>query len=411
MAQRTYVFIHQNMPAQFYHLCGHLSDRGEKVVFITRNKQNVMSKVYKGVYNLSREPTDDSHRYLIGTESGVLHGQAVYRYIATLLKKGLKPDIVIGHAGWGETLFVKDILPNTPLLTYFEYFYHRFGQDLNFDPEFKTDTDEQLSVRLRNNLNLLAGEATDWGISPTRWQFGTYPAHIQAKTSVIHEGIDTNALAPSSDAVFVTANGKELRPGQKVVTFVARNLEPTRGFHVFMRAIPEIQRRHPDAEILIIGKDRVGYGKQLPEGDSFKKRLLAEVSINQETVHFTGHQLTGPFRAAMQVSAAHVYLTYPFVLSWSMLEAMSSECLVIGSRTPPVEEVIVDGKNGLLVDFFDSKALADRVSEALAEPERFREIRKTARKTIKDLYDLRTVALPKQVALLDHLMTRSRSRR
>ena len=144
-------------------------------------------------------------------------GQAVYRYIATLLKQGLKPDIVVGHAGWGETLFIKDLLPNTPLLTYFEYFYRQFGQDLNFDPEFKTDTDDQLAIRLKNNLNLLAGEATDWGICPTRWQFGTYPAHIQAKTSVIHEGIDINALAPSSDAVFVTPNGKKLRLGQKVV--------------------------------------------------------------------------------------------------------------------------------------------------------------------------------------------------
>jgi glycosyltransferase involved in cell wall biosynthesis len=230
---------------------------------------------------------------------------------------------------------------------------------------------------------------------------------VQSKMSVIHEGINTAAIAPNADAVFVTASGKTLRAGQKVVTFVARNLEPYRGFHIFMRAIPEIQRRHPDAEILIVGSEGVSYGRKLPEGDSYKKRLLAEVAFNPDTVHFTGSLQTEQFRQIMQVSAAHVYLTYPFVLSWSMLEAMSAGCLVIGSRTAPVEEVIVDGRNGILVDFLDINGLADITCEALARPERFVKIRKAARATVLARYDLETVALPRQIALLDDLIRRS----
>jgi glycosyltransferase involved in cell wall biosynthesis len=222
--------------------------------------------------------------------------------------------------------------------------------------------------------------------------------------SVIHEGIDTKAIAPSKDAEFTTPSGKILRAGSKIVTFVSRNLEPYRGFHIFMRAIPAIQRKHPDAEIIIVGAEGHGYGRVLPKGESYKKRMLAEVTFNPDKVHFTDHLNTGPFRAALAVSAAHVYFTYPFVLSWSMLEAMASECLIIGSKTAPVEEVIVDGKNGVLVDFFDVQGLAKAVCEALAQPEKFRHLRRAARETVLARYDLRTVSLPRQLALLNSLI-------
>jgi glycosyltransferase involved in cell wall biosynthesis len=404
MPQRTYLFIHQNMPAQFMHLCVYLRDRGEKVVFLTRNNTNVLSRVYKGVYELAREPNERTHPYLQSTEGGVLHGQAVYRFIANLLKQGIKPDIVIGHSGWGETLFVKDILPNTPLLTYFEFFYRFFGQDMNFDPEYKSDVDSRLSLRLKNCINLLAGDSTDWGITPTNWQFSTYPEHFRSKMSIIHEGIDTRSACPSKSATFTTASGKALHPGSKVVTFVSRNLEPYRGLHIFMRAIPDIQRRHPDAEILIVGAEGRGYGRKLAEGCSYKRDLLAEVSMNLDKVHFTDTLPSQSFRAALQVSSAHVYLTYPFVLSWSMLEAMAMGCLVIGSRTPPVEEVVIDKQNGLLVDFFDVRGLADLVCEALARPSQFEPMRKAARETIIARYDLETVSLPRQSALLNWMM-------
>jgi glycosyltransferase involved in cell wall biosynthesis len=395
------------MPAQFMHLCLFLRDRGDKVVFLTRNNTNVLSRIYKGVYKLAREPNEKTHPYLQSIEEGVLHGQAVYRFIANLLKQGIKPDIVIGHAGWGETLFVKDILPNTPLLTYFEFFYRFLGQDLNFDPEYKSNTDSQLSLRLKNCINLLAGDSTDWGITPTTWQSSTYPEHFRSKMSVIHEGIDTRSVFPSKTASFTTASGKTLHAGSKVVTFVSRNLEPYRGLHIFMRAIPDIQRRHQDAEILIVGTEGRGYGRKLAEGDSYKQKLLAEVSMNLDRVHFTDTLPSQSFRAALQVSSAHVYLTYPFVLSWSMLDAMAAGCLIIGSKTPPVEEVISDRRNGLLVDFFDVRGLSDLVCEALARPSQFESMRLAARETVIARYDLESVSLPRQIALLNWMMKNS----
>lgn len=266
------------------------------------------------------------------------------------------------------------------------------------------DLDTVLAAPIKNSINHLSADACDWGLTPTQWQFSTYPTSIQSKMSIIHEGVDTRMIGPRSDATFTTASGKELRVGQKIVTFVARNLEPYRGFHIFMRAIPDIQRRHPDAEILIVGSEGTSYGRKLPEGDSYKKRMLAEVSFNPDTVHFTGHLDTARFRAVMHVSAAHVYLTYPFVLSWSMLESMASGCLVIGSKTAPVEEVLIHGRNGLLVDFFDVQGLVDQIDEALAKPERFVDMRRAARETVVARYDLYAHCLPRQLGLIEHLM-------
>ncbi len=404
MKQRTYFFIHQNMPAQFLHLCLYLRDRGHRVVFITRNVPNQIPNITKVIYEPTRAAKSETHPYLKTMEDGILHGQAVFRSIRNLLDKGYRPDMVIGHAGWGETLFVKDALPHVPVLNYWEFFYNALGQDVGYDPEYVSTTDGLLSMRIKNAVALLTSAGCEWGITPTQWQYSTHPPGMQAKMSVIHEGIDTQAIRPNPAATFQTQNGKTLRPGGKVVTFVSRNLEPYRGFHIFMRAIPEIQRRHPDAEIVIVGSDGVSYGQKLPEGETYKKRMLAEVSIDLNRVHFTGHLQTPEFRAVMQVSSAHVYLTYPFVLSWSMLEAMATGCVIIGSRTPPVEEVITDGQNGMLVDFFDRDALVDRVDAALSDPASLEPMRRAARGTIVARYDLQAVCLPRQIGLIEGLM-------
>lgn len=402
--QRSYLFIHQNMPAQFLHLCRSLRDQGEQVVFITRNKSNTLSGVTKVIYEPKRQGDPNVHPYLKHLEEGVLHGQAVFRSIVRLKQRGFQPDIVIGHAGWGEMLFVKDALPKTPMLSYFEFFYNAVGQDVDFDPEYPSNVDSKLSLRIKNSITLLTEASSDWGLTPTQWQLNTHPTSFHPKMSVIHEGIDTDAIKPNPEAFFLTESGKLLKAGQKVVTFVARNLEPTRGFHTFMRAVPEIQRRHPDAEVLIVGSDGVSYGIKLPDGDSYKKRMLAEVSFDPDKVHFTGHLSMPDFRAVLGLSAAHIYLTYPFVLSWSMLEAMATGCLVVGSRTAPVEEVITHGINGLLVDFFDVQGLAAQVSDALARSDGHQSIRQAARQTIVARYDLKSVCLPRQLGLIGNLI-------
>lgn len=400
-AKRNYLFIHQNMPAQFVHVCRYLRDQGHQVVFITRNKHNQLGGVAKVQYELHREPNNGIHHYVKSTEAGVLYGQAVYRSVTELLKQGFKPDLVVGHCGWGETLFVKDALPHTPLINYFEFYYRGRGQDLEFDPEYPTNADAVMSARMRNTVNLLSLEACDRGVTPTFWQLSGYPAEYHHRISVIHEGVDTQAIKPNPASIVTLPDGRVIKPGQKTVTYVARNLEPYRGIHTFMRAIPHIQQQHPDADILVVGAEGVSYGRRLPEGDSYKKRLLEEVSFDASRVHFLGHLPTEPYRAVLQVSAAHIYLTYPFVLSWSMLESMSTGCLVIGSRTAPVQEVIEDGKNGLLVDFHDPVGLAGTVGKVLSEPGSYAGLRRAARETVLARYDLQSVCLPRQIALFN----------
>jgi glycosyltransferase involved in cell wall biosynthesis len=401
---RTYFFIHQSMPGQFLHLARHLRDEGHRIMFITRNKENALHNTGKIVYELHRQ-TAGVHHYLKGTEEGVLQGQAVFRSIKTLQRQGWNPDVVMGHCGWGETLFVKDALPDVPLINYFEFYYASSGQDVNFDPEFPSGMDTRLSVRVKNSINHMSLHGCDWGITPTQWQLSTYPPRHHHRMSVIHEGVDTNVIRPDPNATLRTPGGKELRAGQKIVTFVSRNLEPYRGFHIFMRAIPEIQRRHRDADIVIIGGEGVSYGRHLPEGDSYKKRMLNEVQFDAEKVHFMDTLPTHEFLRAMQVSAVHVYLTYPFVLSWSMLEAMSAGCLLVGSRTAPVEEVLKHEKNGLLVDFFDVQGLADTIARVLETPQAFAHLREAARRTMLAHYDVKSVTLPRQLALIDSFLS------
>jgi glycosyltransferase involved in cell wall biosynthesis len=326
------------------------------------------------------------------TEAAVRRGQGVAKAVMALRQRGFVPDLVCVHQGWGESLYLKDVLPGVPILAYCEFYYHGAGVDVGFDPEFPSELDNRLQVRTRNAIHALSLLDADRGLSPTAWQHSLFPPELRAKIAVIHDGIDTARVAPDAAARFaVGENGPTFRAGDAVITYVARNLEPYRGFHVLMRALPEILRRRPDAHVVIVGGDRVSYGSRPKAGGTWRQVMLEEVGsrLDRARVHFVGNLPYERYLDLLQVSKAHVYLTYPFVLSWSMLEAMAAGCLVIGSATPPVEEVIVDRKDGLLVDFFSPQQLADAVDVALSDGEEARAIRQEARRTIVERYDLR----------------------
>lgn len=346
------------------------------------------------VYKPSRGVTKGIHHYLAGTESAVLNGQATTRAMEALKKQGFVPDVVIGHAGWGETLYVKDVFPDTKLINYFEFFYHAKGADTNFDPEFPNAADDYLRIRTKNIVNLLSLSNCDAGISPTQWQRSLYPAEYKPKISVIHEGVDVDTVVENPGASLTLPDGRVLTKDDHVITYVARNLEPYRGFHVFMRAAQEICKRRKDCHIVIVGGDDVSYGKAAADGKSYREHMLSEVDLDLNRVHFLGRVPYPIYLNILQISSAHVYLTVPFVLSWSMLEAMAASCLVIGSDTAPVKEVIEDGKNGLLVDFFSPMDIANRVDEVLDNPDKFKAMRKAAREFITDNYTVkRSIAL------------------
>ncbi|MCX7273714.1 MAG: glycosyltransferase family 4 protein [Burkholderiales bacterium] len=397
------LFVHQNCPGQFKHLAPRLAAvPGNRVVFITRPGKPRPAGVTTIEYTPARAPGTATHAYLRLMEAGVLNGQAVAREAARLRDQGFRPDVIVAHMGWGEALYLKTVWPGACLLGYFEWYYRTTGSDVDFD--HTPSMDDVSRIGTRNGLHLLNLETADWGLTPTRWQLQQHPTAFRRKLSVIHDGIDTDRLRPDPQARLSLPSGLELKAGDEVVTYVARNLEPYRGFVPFMRAAALVQARRPRAQIVVVGADGTSYGRAPADGQTYRQQMLSELGdrLDPARIHFLGRIDYDRFCRVLQVSAAHVYLTYPFVLSWSMLEAMASGCLVIGSRTPPVQEVIQDSRNGLLVDFFSPKAIAARIDEALDRPRAMASIRAAARQTVLDRYSL-THCLDRQIELISAL--------
>lgn len=390
------------MPGQYKHLARAFGAEGDhRIFFITKHKTAEIPGVTRITYSLSKHPAPGTHRYLVNATQSVIQGQHAWR-VCHMLKQqeGFTPDVIVAHPGWGDALFVKDIFPNTPLLTFCEFYYRARGADVGFADAI--DDDDLARVRIKNTNNILSLEAADWAISPTFWQWSTHPAEFRSKISVLHDGIDTERCAPNPDAFITLAGGQTFRPGDEVVTYVARNFEPYRGFETFMHAAEIILRERPNCHIVAVGADEVSYGKRAPEGTSYRQMMLEKVTLPPDRIHFTGtipyHHLLSLF----QLTAAHIYLTYPFVLSWSMMESMACGAPLVASRTQPVEEVITDGVNGLLADFASPEDVAAKVIQLLTDPTRNAMLRSNARSTIVSRYALDAL-LPLHLQLIRDL--------
>lgn len=398
------LFVHQNCPGQFKHLAPALAAEGHQVVFIGQKDKITPAGVKRLEYAPHRAVTPKIHPYLVGTEAAVLNAQAVARLGFSLRQQGFVPDVMIGNPGWGETLFLKDVWPESPLISFSEFYYNGRGADVGFDPEFDTGPDAILRARIRTSQHLLAIEAADLAYSPTKWQRAQFPRVYQDRIRVIHDGIDIDSIAPNPSARFTLPDGRILTRDDEVLTYVSRNLEPYRGFHSFMRSLPAILERRPEARVVVVGGDDVSYGARPKEGNSWREFLLSEIGELPDRVSFTGRIPYGDYLSLLSVSSVHLYLTYPFVLSWSMLEAMASGAFIVGSTTAPVEEVIEDGQNGWLVDFFDTAAISGRVAEALAARKDMDALRRKARETVVDRFALKS-CLARQRALIDEAVT------
>ena len=402
------LFIHQNFPAQFIHVAHALKREGRHELLAVAHEGNKRERLIPTrTYAFAPKPLRAAP-YVDHYAQRVARGLAVAQLLSGLKREGFSPDLVIGHGGWGETLFVKDVWPKTKIILHAEFYYDAEESDVGFDPEFgpdpKADISVRYRVRTRNAAMLQALMDADQGVAPTRWQASRFPPMLRGKIAVIHEGVDTERARPNPQAwIKLSREGVKLAPGDEVVTFVNRNFEPYRGYHIFMRALPRILKERPKARIVLVGGDSLNYGTPPPKGESWRKIFLDEVraDLDMSRVHFVGKTPHPAYLRVLQVSAAHVYLTYPFVLSWSMLEAMSAGALVIGSATPPVEEVIEYGRNGLLVPFFDKDALAASVIGALEKPKAYAGLRAAARQSILDAYDLKTICLPAWLNLIE----------
>ena len=404
----NYLFIHQNFPGQYRHLIRHLtSEPGNTIYFITQPNDNGMAGVRKITYPRDQRGPINCHAYAVELDRAIHTGATVADFCRSLREQGFQPDLIVGHSGWGETLFVKDIFPDVPLLANFEFYYHAHGVDADFDPEFVSIFNDPSRLRARNGINLLAFQSADWGHSATQWQRSLYPAEMRTRISVLHEGVDTDLVRPSENASFkLPGTDRVLTRRDEVVTYVARNLEPYRGFHIFMRALPQLLRRRKRAQVVIVGDDGVSYGAPAPPRSTFREMMLHELGskLDLKRVHFLGLTDYHAYLNLLQVSSVHVYLTYPFVLSWSFVEAMACGCLILGSATPPVLEVLRDGKNGIAVDFFAHKELAKRIESALDQRGKLQNLRDGARATALEQFDLNGVLLPRWTALFDDLL-------
>jgi glycosyltransferase involved in cell wall biosynthesis len=368
------LFIHQNFPGQFVHLAAALArQKCNKVVALTINRLPVPTGVTLRPYTLLRPPAPETHPLLQEQENKILRAEACAAAAFQLKREGFVPDIIVAHPGWGEALFIKDVFPQARLLIYAEYYYALEGQDVGFDPEIPPLTFEQCCrLRLKNTTNLLSLQIADAAIAPTQWQKSTYPAWAQEKISVIHDGIDLARLKPNPKAQLVLAANAyhgvlNFNTNDEVLSYVSRNLEPVRGFQVFMRTLPAVLRRRPNARAIVVGGDEIGYGHAAPHGLSWKAHLLAEVGgqLDLKRVHFVGKVPYQSYLDLLNISRVHAYWTTPFVLSWSFLEAALSGLPVVASDTPPVQEFAARVGASTL-GFFDSEAYAEALTQALA---------------------------------------------
>jgi glycosyltransferase involved in cell wall biosynthesis len=401
------LFVHQNFPGQYAHLAPTLAERAGVQVWGAGEKPGYVAPGVRYIaYGSPRGAGEQTHRYIRSLEASLRRGQLLANKLVQMRdKEGLRPDVIICHPGWGEGLFLKDVFPDARTLYYWEFYYNATGQDLGFDPALPVSLDDAARVRTLNATQLISLQAADWGVSPTRWQWSRYPDWARQRISVVHEGVDTDRCAPRPGAVFRTPEGREFRKGDPVISYVARNLEPYRGFPSFMQALATIQKERPDLHAVVVGGDEISYGRK-PEGAAnWKEKVLGELQgqLDLSRIHFTGRVPHDALHELFRVTAAHVYLSYPFVLSWSMLEAMACGALIIGSNTPPVAEAITHGENGLLVPFFEPDAIARVVLGALADPAGHAGLAEAGRASVVARYDLRRICLPRQLDMVERL--------
>jgi glycosyltransferase involved in cell wall biosynthesis len=405
------LFIHQNFPGQFKHLAPALVAQGHEVVGFAL--KNAAPSNWNGVrlitYQLARGNSANPHPWLVDLETKIIRAEAVLRAAVKLQQEGFNPDVIIAHPGWGESLFLKNLWPKAKLAIYCEFFYHAKEFDVGFDPEFPSDCLETASrLQLKNANNLLHFDVADAGISPTHWQASSFPLPFRDKITVVHDGIDTEHIKPNPNVSLTLNNQLTLTRADEVITFVSRTLEPYRGYHIFMRCLPELLARRPNVRVLIVGNDESPYGARPENGQTWREIFFNEVRSrfapgDLSRIHFLGRIRYDHFISLLQLSTVHVYLTYPFVLSWSLIESMSAGCTVVASNTQPLHEAIKHNDTGRLVDFFNQADWIEQICDLLEHPEERQRLSQNARAFAVANYDLKTVCLPQQLAWVNQL--------
>ena len=394
---RRVLFVHEGFPGQYCHLAAALARRPDhQVVFLTRQRAGSLPGVKKLIYTPARLPRRGTHRYLQAAEAAVLSGQAAYRACATIRQSGFVPDVVCAHAGFGPGLFIRDLFPDVRLVGLFEWYYRALASDADYLAAQAVDADAAARIRMRNATILLELAQCDVGICPTAFQRMQFPSLAQPRLVQLHDGIDTAFFTPGPGRA---PAGLPIPDDAPVVSYATRGLEPYRGFGQFVEAAALVLGQRPDVHVVVAGADAVFYG-QRPQGGSHKAAVLAKVpEAARGRLHFTGSLPQPALRDLFRRATVHVYLTVPFVLSWSILEAMATGCLLVAADTAPVQEVAANEEEALLVDFRSPDALAERILGALGRRDAGRPLRARARARIEREYSIARL-LPRHLELL-----------
>lgn len=398
------LFVHQNFPAQFGHVARHLiRTRGWECTFVSKTPPGQVEGIRKIEYRTAGGARETTHHCGRTFENGVWHAHGVYE--ACKAHPDLAPDLVVGHSGFGSTLFLPELYPDAPVVNYFEYYYRPHGSDMDFRPEFPPGELDVLRARARNAMILLDLANCRLGYSPTRFQQGLFPAELRPKIEVIFDGIETDVFHRRA-GVARRVGGFTVPPTTRVVTYVSRGFESMRGFDVFMRAAKRIYQRYPDVLFVVVGSDRICYGgdEKHIRHRTFHQHVMAQDDYDPSKFVFTGMVPVGTLVDLLSLSDLHVYLTVPFVLSWSLMNALACGCTVLASDTAPVREMIEHGRNGLLVDFFDVEGFAARAVEVLRDPAAHRPLGEAGAALVRERYAL-DVCLPRLVSLFERALS------
>ncbi len=401
------LFMHNNFPGQYRRIMAFLKNKPNVKMLAATLESNQQKFTLRHLrYKPHRESSPKIHPALNYTEQAVIMGQAAFGKLLDAKKEGMRPDIILSHSGWGASMFLRDAFPDAKLLTYYEWYYHSHNSDGDFLRENPFDPNGQMRLRLKNTPILHDLASMDWGQSPTKFQHSKLPEIFRDRVSVLHDGVDTEFFKPA-DNVSVTIGDVTLTSDDEVITYVARGMEEYRGFPQFMEAVAHLQKERPNLYVVVLGNDRVAYGAARADGRSFKEWALDEFEFDMDRLHMPGLQPLTVFADLMKITSAHVYLTVPFVLSWSLMEAMSAGALIVGSDTEPVREMVTDGENGVLVDFFDVDALVKKLCHILDNKAEYYPLKGKARETILEQYST-TDLLPRYWKLIQSVANGSR---
>lgn len=407
------LFVHQNFPGQYRELFAWLrAQGGHDLVFLTQRRDvPAMTDARVVTYSSHHTPAEAAYALTQYWEECAGRGFGCAQAAERLKAEGFTPDVILGHVGWGELTFLKQVWADVPIIGFFEYFFLAKGGSVGFDPEFPASPHAAYTMHARNAVNFANIQTVDLGHSPTLWQRDTFPASFHPKLYVRHDGIRTDLLRPDPHASVTLARlGRAVTRQDEIFTYMARNMEPTRGFHVFMRALPAILSARPAARALIIGGNDVSYGRKSGAEGGYRAEMERELGdrVDWSRVHFLGRVPYADYRRIIQVSRCHIYLTVPFVLSWSLLEAMAMGATIVASDVAPVREAISHGQTGLLTDFLRPDRLAAQVVDVLERPGTYAHLGPAARAHVVASYDFATVCLPDHLARINALVPKDR---